>query len=263
MHDVTESDRGIVGVLAGLYDVFVDWPGRLSRELPGLLARLRAVDAKRVLDVGCGTGRHVKALRDAGFEVHGADPSEDMLRGAEEHLGGARGLHRWALGTPPPDALAAEAPFDAVVAMGNVWPQVIGEEAARAGARAVRSLLAPGGLLLLGLKAFAVREREGGPYLPLLRREHEGRTLWFVRFVDFELPPRPDGTRVAGFHVSILRDGDEVAHHRGGLVRVWEPAELVDWLEARGWDAVRVGGRLDEPAAPPTSEDVFVEARAR
>ncbi|MCC7015571.1 MAG: hypothetical protein IT454_23635, partial [Planctomycetes bacterium] len=41
------------GEMSRLYDVFVDWNGRLARELPGLEAELRAVGARRVLDAGC------------------------------------------------------------------------------------------------------------------------------------------------------------------------------------------------------------------
>ena len=61
------------GELASFYDVFVDWPGRLGREMPGLLRRLRAEGARRILDAGCGTGRHVAALREEGFLAYGAD----------------------------------------------------------------------------------------------------------------------------------------------------------------------------------------------
>lgn len=111
---MTGEREGIRGPMAELYDVFVDWPGRLARELPGLERRLRAVGARRVLDVGCGTGRHVAALRERGYDAHGADASEEMLERARALLGGDAGLHLWRLGDPPPADLLAAAPFDAV-----------------------------------------------------------------------------------------------------------------------------------------------------
>ena len=43
------STQPITGTLSELYDVFIDWPGRLSRELSGLERRLAG--ARRVHDV--------------------------------------------------------------------------------------------------------------------------------------------------------------------------------------------------------------------
>ena len=45
-----------------------------------ILAACRRLDARRVLDLGCGNGAFCKALLDAGFEVAGCDPSEDGIR---------------------------------------------------------------------------------------------------------------------------------------------------------------------------------------
>lgn len=38
------------------------------------------LEAKTVLDMGCGTGKHAELLCDAGYNVHGIDLSEDMLK---------------------------------------------------------------------------------------------------------------------------------------------------------------------------------------
>ena len=42
--------------------------------------------AKRVLDLGCGAGRHVVFLAREGFEVHGLDSSAEALRICQERL---------------------------------------------------------------------------------------------------------------------------------------------------------------------------------
>ena len=44
--------------------------------------RLLGVPSGRLLDLGCGTGAHTVAFRDAGWNVTGVDLSEDMLRNA-------------------------------------------------------------------------------------------------------------------------------------------------------------------------------------
>lgn len=49
---------------------------------------------RRVLDVGCGTGRLVETLIERGARVWGVDPSEAMLGRARARLGGRAGLKR-------------------------------------------------------------------------------------------------------------------------------------------------------------------------
>ncbi|MCK6461675.1 MAG: class I SAM-dependent methyltransferase [Planctomycetes bacterium] len=239
---------GIRGPMADLYDVFVDWEGRLGREMPGLLKRLREAGAKRVLDAGCGTGRHVAALLREGFDAHGADVSEEMLAQARAFTGAPERFHLWRMGDPPP---GLGAPFDALLCLGNVWPQVMEVDAALA---AFRRLLRPGGLVLVGLKAVEVRRAAKDPYMPLLRRMHEGRPLWFVRFVDFE------DAEFAHLHMVVV--GDELAFHRSTRMRVWSAETLRAAFERAGFQDVSVSARIGEPGVAPATEDVFVHARA-
>jgi len=263
------SARGIRGPMTHLYDVFVDWEGRLAREMPALRRYLAAVGARRVLDLGCGTGQHVRALRALGLEVHGADASPDMLAHARGLLDGEEGLHHWVAGEEPPGTLRAAAPFDALLCLGNAWPSLVGEAEARAAAEAIRALVRPGGLVLVALKAFGVRAREGNPYLPLLRREHEGRTLFFLRFIDLSVPPGADGVRRCDLHMAVMAgEGGhagarepEALLHRANRMRAWLPEELEAWFRARGFADVRVTGSLPAPEGPPTGEDVVVHAR--
>ena len=55
----------------------------LQRYLP------RRGDGLRLLDIGCGTGHHMAALRERGFEVAGVDGSEKMLEHARANNPGA------------------------------------------------------------------------------------------------------------------------------------------------------------------------------
>ena len=257
-----QSTQSITGTVSELYDVFVDWPGRLARELPGLERRLAG--ARRVLDVGCGTGRHVQALLERGFDAHGADASEDMLTQGRTLGIDQERLHLWRLGDEPTPSVNAAAPFDAVIALGNMWPMLVEPDDLAAAARALHGILRPGGVLVLGLKAFGERELEH-PYLPLLKRTHEGRALWFVRFVDFDVP-QPQEHAVCDLHISILRgdadDEHEALVHRATRVRSWSADELRDWLTEAGFVEGSVSGRMDDPQAPVRGEDVFVGARA-
>jgi len=242
--------------IASFYDVFVDWPGRLGREMPGMLKRLHATGARRVLDAGCGTGRHVAALREEGFLAYGADASEEMVARARA-FGAPEWFCEWRMGEAPPADL--KAPFDAVLCLGNTWSMLAEQRDAERAAAALQGLLRPGGLLLVGLKALAIRKESGNPYLPLLRREHEGGLVYFVRFVDF-LTSRAD---LCNFHMVVVRDdaeGPGPAEHRTRPMRVWSPESLVRCFSEAGFQSVRVSAQLGDPDVPPTSEDVFVHA---
>jgi len=252
---MSSSTSGITGPFTNLYDVFVDWEGRLEREMPGLEARLAEVEARRVLDVGCGTGRHVQALRAAGFDALGADCSDDMLAQAVALLGGDEHLYNWRLGDDPPERLVERGPFDAITALGSTWPQILDEEDARHATHSFQQLLRPGGLVVLGLKAFAVR-RGRDPYLPLLRRQHEGRPLWFVRFLDFD----DEDEDIAGFHMVVVGGAGECLIHTSSRVRAWGPEELVAWFRSEGFAAVSMSGRMNDPGSAVTGEDVFLSA---
>ena len=261
-----EEERGITGRMTDLYDVFVDWEGRLGRELPGLEMHLESVGARRVLDVGCGTGRHVAALLERGYDAHGADVSEDMRAKARATLGDDARVHAWRLGEDPPDSILSAAPFDAVTCLGNVWPSVLTEADVTGACNGLLEIVRPGGLVLLGLKAQGVRKASGNPYMPLLRRVHEGRPLWFVRFVDFERPPLADGTPVCDLHMTVVAgdsedESPEALLHGATPHRVWLPDELAARLDAEGFAQVRVSGRLDDPEVAPAGEDVFASAR--
>jgi len=252
---------GIRGTMAGLYDVFVDWKGRLGREMPGLAARLRAAGAERVLDAGCGTGRHVGALLEAGFDARGADVSEDMLAQARALTGAPERFFGWRMGEAPPVDLVAAGPFDAIVCLGNVWPQLLPAAAVDGTLHAFRALLKPGGLALVGLKAVAVRKGTKNPYMPLLKRTHEGKALFFVRFVDFDLPPSDeDGTELCDFHMVVVGEDEGGVHHRAHRIRVWDPPALEAAFRTAGFAEVHVSATLADPHAAPTTEDVFVHA---
>jgi SAM-dependent methyltransferase len=59
-----------------------------SRTLRRIVRRI-VPDARTLLDVGCGTGRHLEHLRGT-FQVEGLDQSRHMLAVARERLGGIR-----------------------------------------------------------------------------------------------------------------------------------------------------------------------------
>ncbi len=108
-----------------------------------------AAHGTRVLDVGCGSGIYLEALRSMGFDVTGVDLSEEMLATCRNRFGmesnDSDAIHL-RLGDvehiPLPDGY-----FDLVLCVG-VFGYLLTDEAARA---ELRRVLKPGGVLLLNL----------------------------------------------------------------------------------------------------------------
>jgi SAM-dependent methyltransferase len=99
------------------YDAMINWPKRLANETPFYRELFASVDAKRVLDVACGPGRHAAMFRNWGLRVEGADVSSEMLAYARALHGEPEGL-RWVErsffdATKPPGA------FDVAICVGN------------------------------------------------------------------------------------------------------------------------------------------------
>ena len=62
--------------------VFTDPHSDIER----VVKRVRNNDGSRILDLGCGTGRHVVHLSHLGFDLHGFDASPKALSMTQEWL---------------------------------------------------------------------------------------------------------------------------------------------------------------------------------
>ena len=139
-----ESEDRFASV-AGRYDRWVGWGPRLKKEMPFLLASLPP--GCTVLDVGCGTGAHARALATAGYRVTGCDLSAAMLEQARSAA--ANATVEWIEGDVADAAVLGERRFDAVLALGNVVPAFGDAEAVVRGVEALIARTARGGVLIL------------------------------------------------------------------------------------------------------------------
>jgi ubiquinone/menaquinone biosynthesis C-methylase UbiE len=100
-----ELDKGIEGFVgtkiiptgdlydkfyAGIYDTLFNDEAKSKYEVLELTDQIRAKDSAKILDLGCGTGDHVKMLKDEGYNVTGLDKSNAMLQKAKEKSPNAR-----------------------------------------------------------------------------------------------------------------------------------------------------------------------------
>jgi len=197
-----------------LYEARQD-PGETRREVGVLLNLMGLPLGARVLDVGCGWGRHAFLMAEAGFDVTGVEISAPALalirmREGRGEVPGARGAPaRWVRADMR--ALPFRAGFEGAVSLGSSLGYFGTDEGDLAVLRGMRRALHPGGCLVIetmhrGAFEAGVDERERWD-------DHEGEAVEVERSFD----PRtginreritwPDGTVKS--HAMLLRTESE------------------------------------------------------
>lgn len=236
--------------LVGVYDV--ECAGRWDHDF--YLALVRRLGARRVTDLGCGTGVLAVDLAARGHAVTGLDPAGPMLALARTRPGGDR--VRWVQGYAE---TLADGSADLVVMEGHVaqyflteadWAQVL---------RHTHRALSPGGHL-----AFESRDPRA--------RAWEG---WTARATRASYPHPDGGTFEAWVEVEQVRQAttDPLVTHRGHTLlpdgthlsapetlRFRRQATLAASLEQAGFTVVQTLGDWDGAPVTVSSTELIVTA---
>ena len=136
----------------------------LGCDTPGVRAAMAGLDpGARVLDAACGIGIDAVALLRRGFDVSASDASEEMAAAARQRLdefgagGGTVVTSEWA--NLPANFEPGE--FDAVFCVGNSMAHAVDAPAMIAAFEAIRSILTPGGSLVLDSQDWEVVHATG------------------------------------------------------------------------------------------------------
>jgi len=117
-------------------------PDGIVVDLISILARRRA---ERVLDLGCGAGRHVMYLAESGFKTYGADVSDTGLRLTKKRLE-SRKMEAEIIKSDMKSIPYIQSCFDAVVCVQTIYHQTL--KGIQETVSEIHRTLKEGGLLL-------------------------------------------------------------------------------------------------------------------
>ena len=240
--------------LAGCYDRFtqdVDYP-RWADYIETHFTRC-ALPIRTVLDLACGTGSLTAELARRGYEMIGADCSEEMLSVAAEKCRGAGAIEPIFLHQAMED-LDLYGTIDACVCCLDSVNYVTSPKKLARAFRRVHTFLMPGGLFLFDANTpDKLRALDGQVFLD---EDEDAYCVWRAEF-----SPR---RRVCTYGMDLF------FREQGGLWRreaevheeyAYEPAELEDMLRQAGFRQIRQYGELKLRAPKPGEGRIFFAAR--
>lgn len=213
-------------------------------------------DARRISDIGCGTGVLGVGLARRGLQVTGVDPSTSMIDAARSRPGGE--AVTWIAGTAEQLETASA---DIAIMEGHVaqyflpraeWDEVLGH--------AHRNLV-PGGLLAfesrnpeaLELDAWdAEHTRETQPH------PDGGEFASWVELAGVE-DSEADGALITHRGHTVLPDGRHLVVHE--TLRYRSLATLIESLGEAGFQVVEVWGDWDRSELEPESPEIIILAQ--
>jgi SAM-dependent methyltransferase len=233
--------------LARHYDVLT---GHYKHEL--WLSRLEALalecglGGRRVLDIGCGTGKSLLPLARRGYHTTGCDISREMLDEAQRAVPADVELIEADM-----RALPELGPFDLVTCLDDAVNYLLGDNDLVAVAQSVRRVLAPGGLWVFDANSACSHATAFDDTYVI--EEPDVFLCWHGHGLEPALPGRPGSATVEIFETS---DGSAWERSRSEhRQRHWSREDVVDALAQAGLALLAVRGQLTGARLEPTADE--------
>lgn len=244
--------------IAPVYDDFTAhhnyelWLGNLLPEL-----RRHGLRGRRLLDVGCGTGKSFLPMLERGWEVTACDISPSMLELARAKAGDAARL-----AVADMRELPVFGEFDLVWALDDAVNYLLSAEEMGDALGGMRANLAPGGLLMFDLNTLQAYRSF---FAEVQQVERGGRRLVWRGQGSFDTPP--GSISEARFEVESDSKGERDVETHLHRQRHFPEAQVLELLEAAGLECLDVFGHgfdavLEQPVEELVHTKVVYVARA-
>jgi len=138
------------------WDELIDWEGRTQGEGDFFVNELKKQKATKILDSAAGTGYHSVRLLQAGFGVHSADGSANMLEKAFVNARKQGLLLRTIHADWRSLTETIHETYDAIICLGNSFTHLFDENERRKALAEFYSTLNPGGVLIVDHRNYDV-----------------------------------------------------------------------------------------------------------
>jgi glycine/sarcosine N-methyltransferase len=208
----------------------------------------------KLLDVGCGTGSLSIALSHHFLEVYGIDPDDEMLKLAEGKAGSKHpnlSLHPY--GMLDLERMYEAGWFDAVLCFGNTLVHLASEEEVLKFLKQARTVLKPGGKLLMQIINYDRIFRESIRGLPTIENEQ----IRFVRNYHY-----PANEAIIDFEtiLTVKSSGQEIRNS----IKLFPISRKVleEMLVRAGFTDIEFFGNFKRDALQEESIPLVLEARS-
>ena len=239
--------------LAGCYDALtqdVDY-ARRADFIEKLMRRSR-IPVRTVLDLACGTGSMTRLLSQRGYELIGADSSEDMLSAAREKCADLAG--------EPPILLHQEMPrldlygtVEAAICCLDSLNYLTNPKDVQRTFFRLRLFVEPGGILIFDVNSPGrLRSLDGQVFLD------EREDVYCVWRTEFE-----KRSRICSYFMDIFTrraDGSWRRSFEEHRQRAYEVEELKNWLMEAGFESIRTYGDCRMSAPREGEERIYFSA---
>ena len=243
--DAAPREPGGLFSRAEWYERTIDWTARLAREIPVLVDVFGPPGNGRILDAGCGTGRHACALAAHGYTVVGADIDEEMLGLARPTAQTARADVRFACTPFRTISDAVGGGFDGVYCIGNSLVAAGARLAVEGAVEQLTRCLRPGGRLFVQTLNFPLMRTENpcvrGPKVKVID------AVEYVSLRHYHFA----GDSVQIIHTTLFKDSQWRCHTHAGTVYPVTLDELRTWCASRGLRIDNIWGSYNREAFSP------------
>ena len=239
-------------LLSEYYDRFTDdvpyerWADFFER-----IFRQKGVQPKVILDLACGTGSLTRILAQRGYDMIGADQSEDMLMIAQDNCCDIQPpvllLHQ------PMQELELYGGIDACVCCLDSVNYVTDPKNLREAMKRVFTFLQPGGIFIFDVNTREKLERINGQ--SFVREDEDVFCVWQCYI---------ENGCMCQYDFDIFERNEEDAWNRyqeRHAERIYAPQELTEMLEQSGFTEIEQRGELSDTAPQAGEERIFFLAR--
>jgi len=222
------------------------WLGNLLPEL-----RRHGLRGRRLLDVGCGTGKSFLPMLERGWDVTACDISASMLE-----LARAKAEDAARLAVADMRELPVFGEFDLVWALGDAVNYLLSAEEVGDALTGMRANLAPGGLLMFDANTLRSYRTF---FAEVQRVERGGRQM--VWRGQGTVETQPGSISEARFEIEAATNGTAAVEPHTHRQRHFPEAEVLELLEAAGLECLDVFGHgYDAILEQPVKELVHSKA---